>query len=134
MDGGGVVIAGGCLPAGFAEQVPVRRVEGQRTVQDGGERGRVGGWGGAGGDAFDGDPPKSEPALGRAPSSAEVEPDEEMRGLLTLLAVGLTDAAIARNLGWSVRTTQRRIQRLMQVLGASTRFQASLAAARRGWL
>jgi DNA-binding Lrp family transcriptional regulator len=79
-------------------------------------------------------PPKSEPALGRAPSSAEVEPDEETRGLLTLLAAGLTDAAIARSLGWSARTTQRRIQRLMQVLGASTRFQASLAAARRGWL
>jgi hypothetical protein len=43
-------------------------------------------------------------------------------------------AAIARSQGWSERTTQRRIHRLMNQLGASTRFQASLTAARRGWL
>lgn len=61
-------------------------------------------------------------------------PDEDTRKLLTLLAAGLTDAAIARSLGWSSRTTQRRLQRLMNRLGASTRFQASLLAARRGWL
>jgi DNA-binding CsgD family transcriptional regulator len=61
-------------------------------------------------------------------------PDVDTRHLLTLLASGLTDAAIARSLGWSERTTQRRIHRLMQELGASTRFQASLTAARRGWL
>jgi Sugar-specific transcriptional regulator TrmB len=77
-------------------------------------------------------PPESLPV--RAPGTAEAQPDEETRGLLTLLATGLTDAAIARSLGWSARTTQRRIQRLMHTLGASTRFQASLAAARRGWL
>ncbi|MGW3624189.1 helix-turn-helix domain-containing protein [Streptomyces sp. NPDC000880] len=62
------------------------------------------------------------------------QPDGETRALLALLASGLTDAAIARTQGWSARTTQRRIQRLMNELGASTRFQASLAAARRGWL
>ena len=42
--------------------------------------------------------------------------------------------AIARAKGWSARTTQRRVQRLMSSLGATTRFQASLEAARRGWL
>ncbi|GAA0946520.1 helix-turn-helix domain-containing protein [Kribbella koreensis] len=62
------------------------------------------------------------------------QPDEETRCLLELLASGLTDTAIARSQGWSERTTQRRIHRLMQELGASTRFQASLTAARRGWL
>ncbi|MDX6260743.1 MAG: hypothetical protein QOH84_2431 [Kribbellaceae bacterium] len=61
-------------------------------------------------------------------------PDDDTRRLLDLLAAGLTDAAIARSQGWSERTTQRRIQRLMAELGASTRFQASLTAARRGWL
>jgi len=62
------------------------------------------------------------------------QPDDDTRCLLELLASGLTDAAIARSQGWSERTTQRRIHRLMQQLGASTRFQASLTAARRGWL
>ena len=63
-----------------------------------------------------------------------MQPDDDSRCLLDLLAAGLTDAAIARSQGWSERTTQRRIHRLMHELGASTRFQASLTAARRGWL
>jgi DNA-binding CsgD family transcriptional regulator/DNA-binding Lrp family transcriptional regulator len=56
------------------------------------------------------------------------------RELLLLLSSGSTDAAIARALGWSPRTTQRRIHRLMADLGATTRFQAAALAARRGWL
>ncbi|MFF4959784.1 helix-turn-helix domain-containing protein [Streptomyces sp. NPDC001222] len=77
---------------------------------------------------------------GQAPRTGATEeppddgPDVETRHLLTLLAAGLTDAAIARAQGWSERTTQRRIQRLMAELGAPTRFQAGLLAARRGWL
>jgi DNA-binding MarR family transcriptional regulator/DNA-binding CsgD family transcriptional regulator len=62
------------------------------------------------------------------------DPDTETRELLSLLAAGLTDTAIARAQGWSARTTQRRVQRLMSSLGATTRFQASLEASRRGWL
>lgn len=61
-------------------------------------------------------------------------PDRATRALLALLASGLTDTAIARAQGWSVRTTQRRVQRLMSSLGATTRFQAGLEATRRGWL
>lgn len=61
-------------------------------------------------------------------------PDQETHSLLTLLAAGLSDAAIARSLAWSERTTQRRIQRLMRTLGAGSRFQAGLLAIRRGWL
>jgi DNA-binding NarL/FixJ family response regulator len=60
--------------------------------------------------------------------------DEDTRTLLTLLAAGLTDAAIARAQGWSERTTQRRVHQLMRRLGAVTRFQASLIAVKRGWL
>ncbi len=74
------------------------------------------------------------PDTQRAGQPAGDAPDEETRSLLTLLAAGLSDAAIARSLEWSERTTQRRIQRLMHTLGASTRFQASVLATRRGWL
>ncbi|MFF0793191.1 hypothetical protein [Streptomyces spiralis] len=60
--------------------------------------------------------------------------DTERRALLTMLTSGLTGAAIARTQGWSPSTTQRRIHGLMTELGASTRFQAAVMAARRGWL
>jgi DNA-binding CsgD family transcriptional regulator len=52
--------------------------------------------------------------------------------LLALLAAGLTDQAIARKLGVAKRTVERRIRRLMDSLGAQTRFQAGLQAATRG--
>ncbi|OKI48899.1 helix-turn-helix domain-containing protein [Micromonospora sp. CB01531] len=61
-------------------------------------------------------------------------PDEETSELLTLLASGLTDQGIARSLGWSTRTTQRRIHALMEELGAATRFQLGMTAKARGWL
>ena len=60
--------------------------------------------------------------------------DAETGTLLTLLAAGQTDAGIARALGWSPRTTQRRIQRLMHNLNATTRFQAGMNAKERGLL
>lgn len=62
------------------------------------------------------------------------QPDEKTRALLSLLAGGLTDEAVARALGWSARTTQRRIAALLKELGVSTRFQAGAAARDRGWL
>ncbi|MFD9127249.1 helix-turn-helix domain-containing protein [Kitasatospora sp. NPDC059571] len=61
-------------------------------------------------------------------------PEADHRKLLGLLAAGLTDESIARSLGWSARTTQRRLQSLMRLLGATTRFQAGMAARERGWL
>ncbi|MEU5941178.1 helix-turn-helix domain-containing protein [Micromonospora sp. NPDC047548] len=54
------------------------------------------------------------------------------RRLLGLLATGLKDEAIARELGISVRTLGRRSSALLAALGARTRFQAGLQAARRG--
>ncbi|GLY69300.1 helix-turn-helix domain-containing protein [Amycolatopsis taiwanensis] len=53
--------------------------------------------------------------------------------LFTLLAAGLKDEAAARQLGVSLRTVHRRVSELMDELGARTRFQAGLLAARRGW-
>ncbi|GAA2775244.1 MULTISPECIES: helix-turn-helix domain-containing protein [Kitasatospora] len=61
-------------------------------------------------------------------------PESDHLKLLGLLAAGLTDESIARSLGWSARTTQRRLQGLMRELGATTRFQAGMAARERGWL
>ncbi|MFE7777834.1 helix-turn-helix domain-containing protein [Streptomyces sp. NPDC057445] len=54
--------------------------------------------------------------------------------LLTLLAAGLKDEAIARRLGVHVHTARRRISRLLESLGAETRFQAGAQATLRGWL
>lgn len=51
--------------------------------------------------------------------------------LLTLLAAGLKDEAIARQLHVSPRTVGRRIAELMERLGARTRFQAGLRAQHR---
>jgi hypothetical protein len=51
--------------------------------------------------------------------------------LITLLLSGLTDEAIARQLGLSHRTVQRHVANLMTELGAHTRFQAGVQAALR---
>jgi DNA-binding CsgD family transcriptional regulator len=62
-----------------------------------------------------------------------VDTDED-RQLLTLLATGFKDEAIARYLGWGVRTVRRRVAKLMDELGADTRFQLGAAAQARGLL
>jgi DNA-binding CsgD family transcriptional regulator len=66
--------------------------------------------------------------------SPDTGPDDEEATLLGLLAAGLSDAAIARHVGMHPRTVQRRMRLLLDHLGAGTRFQAGLQAARRGWL
>ncbi|MGW5354965.1 helix-turn-helix domain-containing protein [Streptomyces sp. NPDC004031] len=62
------------------------------------------------------------------------EATAEDRELLTMLAAGLKDEAIARRLGVHVHTVRRRITRLMQMLNVETRFQAGVQATLRGWL
>ncbi|MBR7830430.1 helix-turn-helix domain-containing protein [Actinospica sp. MGRD01-02] len=68
----------------------------------------------------------------------EAAPDAEGRsaweGLLTMLSAGMTDEAIARQLGVSARTVQRRISDLMETLGSRNRFQAGVQAVRHGLL
>ena len=54
--------------------------------------------------------------------------------IVQLLAAGATDAAIADRMGISQRTVERRVRGLMEQLGVTTRFQAGVQAARRGWL
>jgi DNA-binding CsgD family transcriptional regulator len=52
--------------------------------------------------------------------------DADESALLGLLAAGLTDGAIARQLGLSIRTVERRISKIMTRLQARTRFQAGI--------
>ncbi|KAB8189812.1 transcriptional regulator [Nonomuraea phyllanthi] len=74
-----------------------------------------------------------DPATGSEPTTGgELTRDEER--LLTLLASGATDKAAGRALGWSERTVQRHITKLMRRLGARTRFQVAMEATRRGWI
>ncbi|MFC9976595.1 LuxR C-terminal-related transcriptional regulator [Spirillospora sp. NPDC127200] len=60
--------------------------------------------------------------------------DDRDRIILTLMASGATDEAIARRLDLSRRTVVRRVAVLLDRLGATTRFQAGVQAARKGWL
>nr|WP_246304041.1 helix-turn-helix transcriptional regulator [Nocardioides thalensis] len=59
------------------------------------------------------------------------EDDELDARLITMLAAGMKDDAIARRLGVSTRTVGRRVARLMEQSGAQTRFQAGAYAERR---
>lgn len=70
----------------------------------------------------------------RYPSMQSDAPSPEDLSILTLMAVGMKDDAIARRLGISVRTLRRRSQELMAALGASNRFQAGVESSRRGWI
>jgi DNA-binding CsgD family transcriptional regulator len=59
---------------------------------------------------------------------------EQQTAVLRLLASGTKDEAIARSLGVSVRTVTRIVAELTGQLGATSRFQAGVLAARLGWL
>ncbi|MFJ4863454.1 LuxR C-terminal-related transcriptional regulator [Streptomyces sp. NPDC088748] len=56
------------------------------------------------------------------------------RELLTLPASGVTDEAAGNRLGLFLRTVRRRMSTLMERLEATSRFEAGLKAAHRGWL
>ncbi len=73
-------------------------------------------------------PISTEPGAGQA----GLTPSE--RSLLKLLATGITDQAAAKRLGVSLRTVRRHMSALMERLGAGSRFEAGLKAARSGWL
>jgi DNA-binding Lrp family transcriptional regulator len=54
--------------------------------------------------------------------------------ILSLLLVGSTDAAIAKQLGLGLRTVQRRVAHMMELAGVTTRLQLGWQARERGWL
>ncbi|TCC19533.1 helix-turn-helix transcriptional regulator [Kribbella speibonae] len=68
------------------------------------------------------------------PSVSEGPLSTEDQQLLSLAAAGLTDQAIARRLGVAQRTVERRMQRILKALDATTRFQAGLRAGQQGLL
>ncbi|AZQ74088.1 LuxR family transcriptional regulator [Streptomyces luteoverticillatus] len=61
------------------------------------------------------------------------EPDATDLEVLSLLLAGLTDASVAKQLGLGLRTVQRRVRRLMELAGVTTRLQLGWQAAERGW-
>lgn len=69
-------------------------------------------------------------SLPRHPATGLASSDRE---LLLMLATGITDAAAAKRLGVSLRTVRRRMNGLMGMLGASSRFEAGIKAKERGW-
>ena len=58
----------------------------------------------------------------------------QQRAVLGLLELGHKDESIARHLGVSLRTANRVIAETLAGLGAESRFQAGVLAAKRGWL
>jgi DNA-binding CsgD family transcriptional regulator len=62
------------------------------------------------------------------------DPTEVERDVLLLMAAGKKDEAIAHQLGMSPRSVSRIVARLMERLGAESRFQAGVRAAMSGWL
>ncbi|MEW2585205.1 helix-turn-helix transcriptional regulator [Streptomyces virginiae] len=72
--------------------------------------------------------------LGADPSQAVYVPTEQERSLLGLLAEGHTDESAAGQLHISARTARRIMASLIERLGARSRFEAGLRAARLGWV
>ncbi|XVU22968.1 LuxR C-terminal-related transcriptional regulator [Actinoplanes sp. CA-054009] len=60
--------------------------------------------------------------------------DLRTREILRMMAVGMKDETIARILDISRRTVQQHISDVGALLGARTRFQIAVLAAKRGWL
>ena len=78
-------------------------------------------------------------ASGAANGAAVAEPKESLPTpldlrILSLLLIGATDAAIAKQLGLGLRTVQRRVAHMMELAEVSTRLQLGWQAHDRGWL
>ncbi|UQN14993.1 helix-turn-helix transcriptional regulator [Gulosibacter sp. ACHW.36C] len=69
-----------------------------------------------------------------AESADAVKLSATQQAILEGLSIGMTDEALASRLQMSVRTCRRHISQLFEILGADSRFQAGVLAARRGWL
>lgn len=74
----------------------------------------------------------AEPFLAESPGRDELTSTQ--RSVLTALAAGYSDEAIARRVGISVRTCRRHIAWMLEELGADSRFQAGIKAHKAGWI
>ncbi|NGN69377.1 helix-turn-helix transcriptional regulator [Streptomyces sp. A7024] len=66
--------------------------------------------------------------------TGENGPDGTDLQILSLLLAGLTDASVAKQLDLGLRTVQRRVKRLMEIVGVATRLQLGWHAYERGWV
>lgn len=78
-------------------------------------------------------------AIWRDAHSVGVGPEDSLeetlvREILEILKTGVTDEVAARQLSVSARTVRRRVAAVMDLLGASSRFEAGVKAAQTGWL
>ncbi|MBC3841933.1 helix-turn-helix transcriptional regulator [Streptacidiphilus sp. 4-A2] len=62
------------------------------------------------------------------------QPDAVDLQILSLLLVGMTDVSVAKQLDLGLRTVQRRVKRLMDIAGLTTRMQLGWHAYERGWV
>ncbi|MFJ2707685.1 LuxR C-terminal-related transcriptional regulator [Streptomyces sp. NPDC087428] len=72
--------------------------------------------------------------LGAPHPPASDAPTSQEMALLQLLAQGQTDEVVSRKMGLSLRTTRRMMASVSAKLGARSRFEAGILAARAGWL
>ncbi|WP_329551584.1 helix-turn-helix transcriptional regulator [Streptomyces sp. NBC_00696] len=73
---------------------------------------------------------RATPFSDAAQDGLELVAKEIHQTIVDLLAAGLKDESIARRLGMSLRTARRHIADIMEELGADSRFQAGVLAAR----
>ena len=73
-------------------------------------------------------------AAAPSPSRSRDGPDGTDLEILSLLLAGLTDASVAKQLDLGLRTVQRRVKRLMELTGVTTRLQLGWHAYERGWV
>ncbi|MGH4032137.1 winged helix-turn-helix transcriptional regulator [Actinomycetota bacterium Odt1-20B] len=71
---------------------------------------------------------------GTVREAAAAGPDGTDLEILSLLLAGLTDASVAKQLDLGLRTVQRRVKRLMELTGVTTRLQLGWHAYERGWV
>ncbi|SEM68830.1 helix-turn-helix transcriptional regulator [Streptacidiphilus jiangxiensis] len=69
-----------------------------------------------------------------SPSDPAAGLTDHERELLRLLGSGLTDEGAGQRLGLTDRTVRRQMASIMERLGATSRFEAGIKAAQRGWL
>ncbi|MEV6006298.1 helix-turn-helix domain-containing protein [Streptomyces sp. NPDC051976] len=78
--------------------------------------------------------PLSLDAAGALAEEPPGQPDGTDLRILSLLLAGLTDASVAKQLDLGLRTVQRRVKRLMEMTGVTTRLQLGWHAYERGWV
>ncbi|SED36641.1 regulatory protein, luxR family [Streptomyces sp. 2112.3] len=76
----------------------------------------------------------AEPMTPPCEGPAGPEPTPQERELLRMLAHGDKDEAVARALGVSVRTERRMVAELLARIGAGSRFELAVKAAKLGWI